>query len=127
VIAPPIARAGAAITLVVATVTLFAGLGGAALWNRDEAWYVLAALEMQQRGDWLMPTLMGRAWVEKPPMLYWWLRASFLALGVSEFAARLPSAAIGVATCLLTYRLAAALGSAWKSFATQIGTRTLGG
>jgi 4-amino-4-deoxy-L-arabinose transferase-like glycosyltransferase len=80
-----------------------------ALLGRDESLYVLAALEMQDRGEWQIPSFEGKAFLEKPPMIYCWLRASFRAFGASEVSARLPSAALGVATCVVTYVLAATL------------------
>ncbi len=47
---------------------------------------------MAERGDWVTPRLYGQPWFEKPILYYWAAAAAFRAFGVSEFAARLPSA-----------------------------------
>ena len=52
-------------------------------------------------------TWNGKAYVKKPPLLFWALIGSFKTLGESEFAARLPSVAAGLATLLLIYLTAA--------------------
>jgi 4-amino-4-deoxy-L-arabinose transferase-like glycosyltransferase len=96
----------------IASVVFLTALGRVALWDRDEPEYAQAAREMQQRGDWLIPTLQGVPQLDKPILIYWVLRAGYLALGVNEFSARVPSAVFGVLTCLLTYQLGLALWSA---------------
>lgn len=88
---------------------LFIGLGNTALWDRDETEYALAATEMQSRGDWLIPTLYGRPFLEKPILTYWLLRGSYAVLGVNEFSSRLPSALFGISSCVAVYFLGAAL------------------
>jgi 4-amino-4-deoxy-L-arabinose transferase-like glycosyltransferase len=47
---------------------------------------------MLQTGDWVTPRLYGQPWFEKPVLYYWAAAAAFRLFGVSEFAARLPSA-----------------------------------
>lgn len=90
-------------------IILFTGLSASALWDRDETEYAQAVLEMQQKGEWLIPTLKGQPFVEKPILLYWLVRVSYLVFGVNEFSARLPSAIFGVLTCLATYLLGTTL------------------
>jgi len=58
---------------------------------------------MNQKGEWLIPTLEGEPFLEKPIFLYWVTKLSVLTFGVKEFAFRFPSALFGVLTCLLTY------------------------
>jgi 4-amino-4-deoxy-L-arabinose transferase-like glycosyltransferase len=50
------------------------------------------ARAMLQTGDWVTPRLYGQPWFEKPVLYYWAAAAAFRLFGVSEFAARLPSA-----------------------------------
>ena len=71
---------------------------------------------MIARGDVLVPTIGGRPWLEKPPMAWWLVAlAGRIAGGVSEAAARAPSAlaatalALGVAT-LAARRFGATVG-----------------
>jgi len=47
---------------------------------------------MAESGDWVTPRLYGKPWFEKPVLYYWMAAASFKLFGVSEAAARLPSA-----------------------------------
>jgi 4-amino-4-deoxy-L-arabinose transferase-like glycosyltransferase len=42
--------------------------------------------------DWVTPRLYGKPWFEKPPLYYWGAALCFKLFGVSEAAARLPSA-----------------------------------
>jgi 4-amino-4-deoxy-L-arabinose transferase-like glycosyltransferase len=92
-----IALAGAAI--------FFSGLGSSRLWDEDEAEYSRCAREMMARGDWVVPTFNGAAWLEKPVLVYWLMIGSFRLFGPTEFAARFPSAVFAIGTALLTFRL----------------------
>ncbi len=84
---------------------LFTNLGAVALWDEDEPLYASCAREMLQRGDWVVPTFNGEVFPEKPPLMFWLMMGSFQLFGVTEFAARFSSAALGVGTALLTYHL----------------------
>gem|GEM_PF-2693761 len=76
------------------------------MWDRDETIYALAAREMQARNDWLMPTIQGKPFLEKPILIYWLARASYAGFGVDEFSSRLPSAVFGLLTCLTIFFMA---------------------
>jgi len=88
-----------------AAVVLFTNLGAAALWDEDEPLYASCAREMLQRGDWVVPTFNGEMFPEKPPLMFWLMMGCFRLFGVTELAARLSSAVLGVGTALLTYHL----------------------
>ncbi|MEZ5951452.1 MAG: glycosyltransferase family 39 protein [Planctomycetaceae bacterium] len=60
---------------------------------------------MFERGDWLVPTYNYELRTDKPIMLYWLMLSSFETLGVSEFAARLPSALMATLTVFCVYFL----------------------
>ena len=50
---------------------------------------------MLQHGDWVTPVLYGQPWLEKPPLFYWCAMLAYKASGgVSDWAARLPSAVL---------------------------------
>ncbi len=68
------------------------GLGQFGLIGADEPRYAQVAREMLERHDWITPTLGGQPWLEKPPLYYWQARVSYTIFGVSDWAARLPSA-----------------------------------
>jgi 4-amino-4-deoxy-L-arabinose transferase-like glycosyltransferase len=93
----------------VAGAILFCRLGAARLWDRDEPRNARCAVEMMERGDWVVPYFNGELRTHKPVLLYWLIMSAYRAFGVSEFAARFWSAALGVGTVVCTYHLAARL------------------
>ena len=70
----------------------FFGLSYFGLLGADEPRYAQVAREMLARHDWITPTLGGQPWLEKPVLYYWQAMFSYKILGVSDWAARLPSA-----------------------------------
>jgi len=78
-------------------------LGALPLLDPDEGRYAEIPREMLERGDLITPTLNYVKYFEKPPLLYWLNAASLKLFGITEFAARLPSALCGLATVLVTY------------------------
>ena len=68
------------------------GLGQFGLIGADEPRYAQVAREMLERHDWITPVLGGRPWLEKPPLYYWQAMLAYSVFGVSDWAARLPSA-----------------------------------
>ncbi len=91
--------------LIVATlyVCYFSHLGAIGFVGPDEPRYAWIARDMTETGDWVTPRLYGKPWFEKPPLFYWGAALSFKLFGVSEAAARLPSA---VSALLATLALA---------------------
>jgi 4-amino-4-deoxy-L-arabinose transferase-like glycosyltransferase len=73
-------------------VCLFSGLGAFGLVGPDEPRYAAIARAMSETHDWVTPRLWGTPWFEKPVLYYWAAGAAMRIFGVSEFAARLPSA-----------------------------------
>ena len=57
----------------------------------DEGRYVGVAWEMLRSGHWLVPTLDGLPYFQKPPLFYWITVVSMKWFGVNEWAARLAS------------------------------------
>ena len=70
----------------------FYGLGQFGLIGADEPRYAQVAREMLQRHDWITPTLGSQPWLEKPPLYYWQAMLAYSLFGVSDWAARVPSA-----------------------------------
>jgi len=87
------ARIGWAI-LILATLYIcyFSHLGAIGFVGPDEPRYAWIARDMAETGDWITPRLYGKPWFEKPPLFYWGAAMCFKLFGVSEAAARLPSA-----------------------------------
>jgi 4-amino-4-deoxy-L-arabinose transferase-like glycosyltransferase len=82
----------AALAAVVIYLCFFSRLDALGLVGPDEPRYAAVARQMADNGDWVTPRLDGESWLEKPVLYYWGAAAAFSLFGVSEFAARLPSA-----------------------------------
>jgi len=92
--------------LALATALCFLNLSGRDLWEPNEPISAEAAREMALRGDWLLPTVNGEAFPEKPPLLFWGIRLASLPAGkITETSARIPSAGAGVCLVLAVYFL----------------------
>ncbi len=74
------------------------------LTDRDETRFAEASREMLQRGDYVVPWFNGHWRFDKPILIYWCQAASYVVLGVNDFAARLPSVLFTTATALLLVR-----------------------
>ncbi|MCS6294166.1 MAG: glycosyltransferase family 39 protein, partial [Nitrospira sp.] len=59
--------------------------------------------EMLETGDWMSPTFNYEPRYAKPVLVYWLMSASYKTFGVSEFAARFPSALFGLGLVLMLY------------------------
>jgi 4-amino-4-deoxy-L-arabinose transferase-like glycosyltransferase len=91
------------VLLTVSLLVLFTNLGAPRLWDRDEPRNAGCALEMMQRGDWVVPFFNAELRGHKPVLLYWLMMSAYGVLGVTEFAARFWSAVLGIGTVFLTY------------------------
>jgi 4-amino-4-deoxy-L-arabinose transferase-like glycosyltransferase len=67
-------------------------LGGPPLYDLDEGAFSEATREMLHSGNWITPHNDGEPRYDKPVLIYWLQATSVAALGLSEFALRLPSA-----------------------------------
>ena len=56
--------------LLLVTLVLLFGQFDHQLWTPDEPREAAIALEMYRSGDWVVPTLGGRSFIEKPPLFY---------------------------------------------------------
>jgi 4-amino-4-deoxy-L-arabinose transferase-like glycosyltransferase len=75
------------------------------LFEPDEGRYAQIPREMLARGEWVVPTLQGEPYLDKPPLLYWLVMGSYSVLGVHDWAARLVPALAVHACVLVTYLL----------------------
>src|SRR6266403_2305848 len=105
--------------LILATLYIcyFSHLGAIGFVGPDEPRYAWIARDMAETGDWVTPRLYGKPWFEKPPLLYWGAALCFKLFGVSEAAARLPSAISALLATLalawLAFRLYGAETTRW--------------
>ncbi len=87
-----------------AAALLFIPFGGRAhLFDWDEINFAECAREMLMTGNWARVQIDYQPFWEKPPLFIWLQAGSMALFGVSEAAARLPNALIGIATLLVLY------------------------
>jgi 4-amino-4-deoxy-L-arabinose transferase-like glycosyltransferase len=81
-----------------ALLTLGIGLGSSKRLSYHEAIVAQGAREMLcPGGDWLVPSIGGTPWLEKPPLAHWLVAiAGVIRGGIDETAARIPSALAAV-------------------------------
>jgi 4-amino-4-deoxy-L-arabinose transferase-like glycosyltransferase len=89
--------------VLLAIVTFFTNLGGPRLWDRDEPRNAGCAVEMLERGDWVVPMFNAELRIHKPVLLYWFMMSSYALFGQNEFGARFWSAVLAVGTVAMTY------------------------
>ena len=84
------------------------GLTSHGLTNWQEAQRALVAREMQVRGEWIVPTVDGRPYLAKPPMIYWCQLALAALRGTEtgDFELRLTVALAGWLGVVATYVVA---------------------
>lgn len=81
-----------AITLSLCIFSFMYGLGSFPLLDTNEGLYAEIAREMLDTRNFIVPHLLGVPYLEKPPLLYWLMAASFSLFGPSAASARLVSA-----------------------------------
>jgi 4-amino-4-deoxy-L-arabinose transferase-like glycosyltransferase len=81
------------------------GSGSLPFLGPDEPRYAQVARQMLESRDWIVPYLGPFPWFEKPILLYWLMGLSYAVFGVSEFAARIPSALAALASVYVLYRV----------------------
>lgn len=85
---------------------LFANLFTGGLSGYDDAFYAHEARQMVETGDWWNVRYNGYLNFEYPPLFIWLEAASFFVLGFTDFAAKLPTALLGLLTFVLVFLLA---------------------
>lgn len=98
--------AALSIVLAIAATVFFWRLGECRLWDRDEPRNAGCAVEMLERGDYVVPMFNDELRFQKPALTYWLMIAAYKLFGVSEFSARFFSALLGVGTTALTFLMA---------------------
>ncbi|MDD3014491.1 MAG: glycosyltransferase family 39 protein, partial [Candidatus Gastranaerophilales bacterium] len=91
------------ILAVLCLVLYFLFLGHYKLIDVDEPRYAEAAREMLKSGNWLTPYFNYELRFDKPVFIYWLIAISYVIFGVTEFAARFPSAIMATLLVFFTY------------------------
>src|SRR5437879_10422572 len=102
-------RLGAGVALVLLATALLAGRLAEGDLIGDRVSCAAAAKSILVRGEWATPYLAGQPFFDKPPLVVWLAALSFELFGVSTWSARLPGVALGIAACLVLWRLGAFL------------------
>jgi 4-amino-4-deoxy-L-arabinose transferase-like glycosyltransferase len=105
----------------------FLRLGVPGLMDPDEGRYAEIAREMLLLKDWLIPHLNLVPYLEKPPLVYWLTSLGFTAFGLTEWAARLPSALAALAGVYLAFWLGRTLWGDDQGFWGAMVLSTCGG
>jgi 4-amino-4-deoxy-L-arabinose transferase-like glycosyltransferase len=95
-----------AVAFAIAGTVLLSGLGSIPLMQPDEGRNAEVAREMAVNGSWLVPTLEGHPYLDKPAAYFATVAVSLRAFGNHAWAARLPSALCGLAILALLYAFA---------------------
>lgn len=96
--------------LLLVAIPLFSlGLSNHGLWSADEPRVAEIGREMALTGNWALPTLNQRPFLEQPPLYYGALALTFKAFGVSDRVARVPSALFAFGSILVVFFMANAL------------------
>ncbi len=94
------------IILALSFLSFFANIWGISIYSLDEAKNSVAAREMLDRGDFIVPTFNYEIRTDKPPLHYYFMIFAYKLFGVNEFSARFFSSVFGVLTVLITFLFA---------------------
>jgi 4-amino-4-deoxy-L-arabinose transferase-like glycosyltransferase len=70
----------------------------------EESRYAELPRQMLETGSWIVPTLDGQPYLDKPPLLYWLVATTYHCFGVSVFAARMVPTFAAAFTVWCVYR-----------------------
>lgn len=89
--------------MLLAIVTMATNFWGFPVYILDESKNAACAMEMLQRGDWVVPTFNGQLRTDKPPLHYFFMMTSYAVFGITPFAARFFSVIMGLLTVTTVY------------------------
>jgi 4-amino-4-deoxy-L-arabinose transferase-like glycosyltransferase len=124
---PPTRHALFAILIALGVLLHFGTIGIGDLYSETEGQYAAAAREMIQSDQYLLPTNDSIPRLQKPPLLYWLIVASYKVFGINTAATRVPIAFSVVATVAFTFLIGERLADYWRGFAAGLIYLTLTG
>jgi dolichol-phosphate mannosyltransferase len=95
------ALVGSVVVLLAACLLFFTSIR-APLLEPQEARYAEIPRQMLAADRWIVPVLHGQDYLDKPPLFYWAVMASYRLFGVHDWAARLVPGLAGVGCVLIT-------------------------
>jgi 4-amino-4-deoxy-L-arabinose transferase-like glycosyltransferase len=105
----------------------FAGVFDHALWTPDEPRDAEVGREMVVSGNYVVPTLAERPFLEKPPLAWWVMAGLYKLFGVSDGVARTASALAGLLTLLLVFDLVRRVADPFAALMATLATGCLSG
>jgi 4-amino-4-deoxy-L-arabinose transferase-like glycosyltransferase len=99
----PLARAIAVIAFALGLYLYLGRLASSPLQTGNESMYAYPAIHMIESGDYLIPQFENGNFLEKPPLVWWLVAASYKIFGVSVAASRFPGAIASLATILAVF------------------------
>jgi 4-amino-4-deoxy-L-arabinose transferase-like glycosyltransferase len=97
-------RGGVLVAAAAALVSCANSISPPRLMDDVDAVQAQIARTMLESGDWVTARLDGVTYLEKSPLIYWMMAASYRVFGVHDWAARLPLSLAVVLLCWVTYR-----------------------
>jgi 4-amino-4-deoxy-L-arabinose transferase-like glycosyltransferase len=91
--------------LLTGTVLFATGLGLRHPWPADEPRFALIARDMVASGQWLIPSVGGDLYADKPPLFFWIIASFYQLTGNLQVAFLLPSLLAALGSLLLVYDL----------------------
>ena len=107
------------------SLAFFSGLGGLGLMDKTEGLFVEVPRQMLRSGDWVTPRWNGATFFDYPVWGYWMVGLSFRLFGISEGAARLPSALAATGTVLALFAVLLAIAPAEEPQPRRVERATL--
>lgn len=92
----------AVMLIILGAVMMLPGLSIRTLWGSEGRWAVIAR-EMLESGNYFLPTINGVVYFDKPLLSYWAIVPFSLKSGVTEIAARLPSALAAIGSSIVVF------------------------
>ena len=100
----PFSRTVALLILIGLALLIYVGTAAhPPLLDDADAGHAVVSQEMLQTGDWVILHINGIRWLEKPPLPYWIVAASYMVFGDSAFSTRLPLALSVVGLVVMVY------------------------
>ena len=115
------------VAAIAALLISFAGVFDHALWTPDEPRDAEVGREMYVGGDYIVPTLAEKPFLEKPPLAWWVMSGLYQTFGVSDGVARTSSALAGLLTLLLVFDVVRRIADPFAGLMATLATACLSG
>lgn len=89
------------ILISILVILAFSFQGNRGIWEPDEGFYIGISRNMVETGDWVVPQMNLRPYLDKPPLVYWGSALAMKIFGFNEWAARLAHALWFILTALV--------------------------